>query len=81
MIDFFSSNRSASPNPQQRKQAPMNPTPNAFSSREPPQPPQPPFRPNPMPNTAAGNPQNFSAPMMPQYVFMIDSFIFVDHFS
>ncbi|CAF0728993.1 unnamed protein product [Adineta ricciae] len=58
----FAAARPVSPNPQRKQQAPMNPVPNSFSSREPP---QPPFRPNVQPNQMGGNP-NLPTTMMPQ---------------
>lgn len=59
----FFSNRPASPNPQRKQQAPMNPPTNSFNTREPP---PPPLRPSPVPTAFGGNASTLPAPMMPQ---------------
>ena len=80
MIIFFLifSNRPASPNPQRKQQAPLNPPTNTFLARDAP---PPPFRPNPMPNTLGGNPTALPTPMMPQYVITIYRVFFINLFQ
>ncbi len=76
ILFFVNSNRPPSPNTQRKQQAPMNPPPNAFGTRDPPPPPS---RPNFPSNTPGGNAAALPAPMLPQYVSIKHSLLILSN--